>query len=185
MSAYIDKFVVRKEHNFIQPVIDWEAGLIGRLAATLQNVPNLLTNQNANHTIKSAVSKNFEMHFEKFVKFIISELETNTKSYGSLHWWPFTKLCGLCSIPYDFIGKVETLKSDIQQLDSTRKFQNNLTNFFGQKFNHNDEKKEETSRLYFKQLSKDLVVKLHNLYFDDFVIGNYEYPEEFINLAKD
>ena len=33
VSAYHEKFVLKQEMTFIQPVIDWEAGLGGRLAA--------------------------------------------------------------------------------------------------------------------------------------------------------
>ena len=73
-------------------MIDWEAGLFGRLTATV-NVTN------------AAASNTFLMKFEKFVKFILYEIENNMQSYGSLHWWPFSRLCGLCHIDYDFIGE--------------------------------------------------------------------------------
>ena len=33
VSAYHEKFVLRQEMTFIQPVIDWEAGFSGRIAA--------------------------------------------------------------------------------------------------------------------------------------------------------
>ena len=53
MSAYLDKFVSRKEKSFIQPVIDWEAGLFGRLTATLHQSHN--------------DGGQFILHFEKFI----------------------------------------------------------------------------------------------------------------------
>ena len=82
------------DKSFIQPVIDWEAGLFGRLTATVSknNATNVATNT-------------FLMKFEKFVRFILYEIENNMQSYGSLHWWPFSRLCGLCHIDYDFIGE--------------------------------------------------------------------------------
>ena len=70
VSAYHDKFVLRQLKSFIQPVIDWEAGLVGRLASIM--------NTNA--------SSQFQLNFEKFVRFILHELQTNMQSYGSLHW---------------------------------------------------------------------------------------------------
>ena len=94
VSAYHDKFVHLLDKSFIQPVIDWEAGLFGRLTATVSknNATNVATNT-------------FLMKFEKFVRFILYEIENNMQSYGSLHWWPFSRLCGLCHIDYDFIGE--------------------------------------------------------------------------------
>ena len=176
---------MRQELNFIQPVIDWEAGLFGRLAATLQNLPKKTKNaQNSKTQTSSSSPEAFQMYFEKFVKFVISELESNQKTYGSLHWWPFTKLCGLCDLPYDFIGKVETLSTDISYLDQTGKFGHELIPEFAHKFNQNSQKTEETAKLYFKQLSKETVVKLYTLYMDDFIIGGYDFPQDFIDLAR-
>ena len=94
VSAYHDKFVHLLDKSFIQPVIDWEAGLFGRLTATVSK--NNATN---------VASNTFLMKFEKFVRFILYEIENNMQSYGSLHWWPFSRLCGLCHIDYDFIGE--------------------------------------------------------------------------------
>jgi len=172
VSAYLDKFVSRKEKSFIQPVIDWEAGLFGRLSATLHQSHN--------------DGGQFILHFEKFVKFIIFEIESNSKSYGSLHWWPYTKLCDLCRIRYNFIGKVETWESDIQQLSELSEFSNfDLSSLIGQKFNRNKEKTtEDTSKLYFKQLSQDLIIKLYTMYESDFLIGGYDFPQNYINMAK-
>ena len=84
-------------------MIDWEAGLFGRLTATVSknNATNVATNT-------------FLMKFEKFVRFILYEIENNMQSYGSLHWWPFSRLCGLCHIDYDFIG--ECKKSAIEMI---------------------------------------------------------------------
>ena len=54
--------------------------------------------------------------FEKFVKFVIYELRNKIVSYGTYHWMPYTDFCGLCNIDYDFIGKLETIKTDLDHL---------------------------------------------------------------------
>lgn len=178
VSAYIDKIVIRKEKNFLQPVIDWEAGLFGRLAATWNNAISDMG------TASPSPSSEFHMHFEKFVRFVINEVEHNFKSYGSLHWWPYSKLCGFCSFKYDFIGKVETLTSDIALLDQMQVFPLPLNLVMSEKFNRNGDDTDKLSRLYFKQLSKDLVLQLYNIYQDDFALGGYEYPKDYLELAK-
>ena len=170
VSAYHEKFVIRQEMNFIQPVIDWEAGLSGRLVAWF----DLDTSKR---------KKDFNMNFEKFVHFVIHELETNIPSYGSLHWWPFSRLCGLCHIKYDFIGKVETLQSDVEALaPQIRGFQPSQRQLFSVKFNKN--RKEETSKAYFSQLDSPLIMQLYSLFEDDFQLGNYDYPIDYLNLHK-
>ena len=169
VSAYHEKFVIRQEMNFIQPVIDWEAGLSGRLVAWFDS------------DIKR--KKDFNLNFKKFVHFVIHELETNIPSYGSLHWWPFSRLCGLCHIKYDFIGKVETLQSDVEALaPQIRGFQPSQRQLFSVKFNKN--RKEETSKAYFSQLDSSLIMQLYSLFEDDFRLGNYDYPSDYLNLHK-
>ena len=170
VSAYHDKFVLRQLKSFIQPVIDWEAGLVGRLASIM--------NTNA--------SSQFQLNFEKFVRFILHELQTNMQSYGSLHWWPFSRLCGLCHVEYDFVGKIETLEADVTHLASTKlpMYQGQIEAVFGQKINKNHDKSEKTAHLYFKQLKKDLVLELYSVYEDDFLVGGYEYPQSYLDSAS-
>jgi hypothetical protein len=37
-------------------------------------------------------------------------------SYGTLHWLPYSQLCGFCSVDYDFIGNLETFAADAEKL---------------------------------------------------------------------
>ena len=121
------------------------------------------------------------MNFTKFVNFVIYEIENNMQSYGSLHWWPFSRLCGLCHLHYDFIGKVETLQSDIDILSpQIPGFQPEMRELFRVKYNKN--RKEETSKAYFTQLEQALILKLYQLYEDDFQLGGYDYPLDYFGI---
>ena len=123
------------------------------------------------------------MNFTKFVNFVIYEIENNMQSYGSLHWWPFSRLCGLCHLHYDFIGKVETLQSDIDILSpQIPGFQPEMRELFRVKYNKN--RKEETSKAYFTQLEKALILKLYQLYEDDFQLGGYDYPLDYFGMNQ-
>lgn len=189
VSAYHEKFVHRLEKSFIQPVIDWEAGLMGRLAVLIQQKlqqPYTTIPQQSDDQINANVlnETKFSMNFEKFVKFIIHELEINMQSYGSLHWWPFTRLCGLCHIKYDFIGQMESLESDVKYLASKVPEFNHIEPLFANKFNKNNGKTEETSLQYFAQLPEELVQKLYYVYQDDFQMAGYEYPRKYLDVAK-
>lgn len=128
------------------------------------------------------------MTFEKFVNFVIYELESNMQTYGSLHWWPYTRLCGLCHVDYDFVGRTETLQSDLDDLTSRPAFRQHkkvIDSLFAAQFNKNEAKTEKTSRAFFSQLSAQTTERLYGVYADDFKAGGYEYPKEYIRLAKD
>ena len=79
VSAYEDKFVVNKNQEFINDVLNHNR-----------------VNGNNNH-----------VSFGQFVNFVIDELLMDTMSEGSLHWWPYSKLCRMCDIKYSFIGRLE------------------------------------------------------------------------------
>ena len=126
------------------------------------------------------------INFETFVQFVIFEIQSNTISYGSLHWWPYTQLCDLCHVKYDFIGKVENWHSNILYLLKRDEFSAfDLKSLISQKFNKNQEKtNEDTSLAYFKQLNPHLIIKLYNLYKFDFLIGGYDYPQNYVDMVK-
>ena len=129
---------------------------------------------------------NHTVTFKEFVTFVTFELREKVQSYGSLHWLPFTKLCGLCHIHYDFLGKLETLPSDIAYLaQSSEQFSKfSLNDLFSVKFNKNGAKTHQVSKEYFSTLKKETVKELAQLYHDDFSIGGYDYPQEYIDVAK-
>ena len=154
-------------------MIDWKTkngGLLGQISTKLHQITRT----------QNIVS------FKTFIRFVIFEIQSNTISYGSLHWWPFTQLCDLCHVKYDFIGKVETWHSDISYLTKTAKFSKfGLKSLMSTKFNGNQEKTtKDTTITYFKQLNPQLIIELYNLYKNDFLIGGYKYPQNYIDMAK-
>merc|ERR1739838_372762 len=130
----------RKAPAFVQPILQWEKK---------QNV--VITD-----------SHEADISFERFVNFIVFEVEFNIITHGSLHWWPYTNLCHLCHIHHDFIGKLETLATDIETLSNNDRFANfNLSTLVsGKKFNQNNQK-TDTSLGYFQQLTFETIKKLY------------------------
>ena len=63
----------------------------------------------ANYT-KGDLQKCNDVTFKEFVKYLIHLYQTG----GSFepHWRPFHELCDPCHVPYDFIGKMETMSID-------------------------------------------------------------------------
>ena len=88
-------------------------------------------------------------------------------------------------MPYDFIGKLETIKSDLEQLQ--KKFpveiREKIKTIFAQKKNASVGKLQNTSEKYFLQLSKKQILRLYKMYEMDFLIGGYPYPQKYIDLG--
>ena len=98
---------------------------------------------------------------------------------------PFTRLCGLCSIEYGFIGKIETIDDDAESLrklfpEKLKK----LASVLNSKKNVSRKNSDNLSQNYFSHLPKDLILKLYEAYKSDFLIGGYPYPTDYIAYAK-
>ena len=92
------------------------------------------------------------------------------QGFGALnrHWYRFTDLCRVCSIKWDFIGKVET--SDIDSEVVMRKAGVEGTIHMGL---HGRSSNNSRMIVYFKGLAKTIVAKLYNLYREDFALFGY------------
>lgn len=53
--------------------------------------------------------------FSEFVRFLLDKKFRRRESFNE-HWAPFTDLCHPCIIPYDYIGKYETLHDDAENI---------------------------------------------------------------------
>ena len=86
---------------------------------------------------------------------------------------------------YDFIGKLETIKSDLEQLQTKFpvKIREKIKTIFAQKKNASLGKFQNTSDIYFMQLSKKQILRLSKMYEMDFLIGGYPYPQRYIDLG--
>ena len=125
-----------------------------------------------------------EINFEVFTSFVLHELKSGSRSYGSLHWIRATELCDICAVNYNFVGKVETLEEDIGRLEVLHPglVIGNVNGILKRKHNNLD-----TNSLvvhYFRQLSKDRIRQLEKAYRDDFEAFDYPYPSEYVALGK-
>ena len=89
----------------------------------------IIGNYQLNHMnveAKDLVSIKGFMTFSTFVEFVIHEAENEKPSFDaisnysphSVHWWPYTELCGVCKIRYDLIAHMETFDEDVYKLIS-------------------------------------------------------------------
>jgi len=123
--------------------------------------------------------------FKRFIKFVLQELKAGKISYGTYHWMPYTNFCGLCKLDFDFVGKIETLWNDLDALKNhlPKSFEIEIDRIFASKKNASMGKSNSTSLKYFSKISKNLILRLYRAFKMDFDIGDYPYPEEYINVG--
>ena len=122
--------------------------------------------------------------FPQYIDHVLNELFTPQ----SEHWRPQFINCNYCGINYDMIGRVETLKKDLEYISHvtdvqfiTSKKEKLKVNQSGTKSHDQAEAErkvtEEKTIKYFSTLSKTQLYKLYQLFRLDFEIFGYSvYP---------
>ena len=125
-----------------------------------------------------------EINFDIFTNFVLHELQSGSRSYGSLHWIRAAEICDICAVKYNFVGKVETLEEDIGGLEVWHPGlgKSNVKSILMRK--HNNLGTDSLAVLYFRQLSKDRIRQLEKAYRNDFLAFDYPYPSEYLALGK-
>ena len=175
VSAFHDKFVTVKQLNLMGPFIKYYLEKNGVKDTLILKKP--------------WVNRHVNVTFENFVSFVLYENSINEKISGpSWHWWPFSDICKLTEIDYNFIGKLETLEEDVECIlkqfpdyDKLQAIRRKLKSKVNAKGHHNKDMTKE----YFAQLSKNVIKDLYKMYEIDFWMGGYEYPQAYIEIGRD
>jgi len=132
-------------------------------------IPNLLPKRDA--------CKDNIPSFEVFIKFILGYIRTPAKmAQMDAHWQPYSMLCQVCKLKYNFIGKYETFNDDFT--------------YFLKRLNVSDwniQKRHGPSgqtRQYYQQLYStlpdELICQLMRLYDEDFRHFKYR-VDDYVN----
>nr|XP_012140692.1 PREDICTED: carbohydrate sulfotransferase 11-like [Megachile rotundata] len=106
-----------------------------------------------------------EPTFKEFVRYLI---DTDLASYGDDHWMPYYFFCTPCLVNYDIIAKVETLWRD--QIYTIHKLR--LQEVIKPRWRHSGGH-SNVSRIYFRQLNRDMVKRLYEKFKLDFELFDY------------
>ena len=103
-------------------------------------------------------------------------LRTLTTCKMNLHWKPFIARCKYCSVPYTVIGKLETMKKDLHYISQMAgvEFKQGVS-----KHTSSGGSTAELTRKYFRELDRDVVKQLYQVYQLDFEMFGYS-AESFI-----
>ena len=161
LSAYRDK---------VQPVYNSHP-IIGVTKITGKNQIKKLFNKNLTLSDPRIIDLD-TISFQSFLYgiFIKWPPQKPSQSTGAKirHWHKFYDLCRVCSIKYDFIGKVETINVDSELVMSEAGVENRI--HMGLHGRSSDNSK---MIMYFKGLRKKFILQLYDLYREDFELFGY------------
>ena len=116
--------------------------------------------------------KGHDLKFTEFVKYIV-DLGRNRESFNP-HWEPYHDLCHPCRFKYNFIGKMETMRTDtrfiLQRLTNSSSCQP-LPSYLKQ-----SPKTRQIMSQYYANVSKQEIRALSDVYKMDSQLFDYETP---------
>ena len=160
VSAYRDKFELARKYAYV----------FQHYASKILSVSNPDPSGRGHHLRRPT--------FSEFVTYL---LRTPVAEYND-HWVPYWLHCHLCQLEYDVIGKMETLKEDIDFITerSGLKEVNVTLPWANRKSSSRD--RDSVSLEYFKQLSRSQVVQLYAIFRPDFEMFGYD-VSTYLNLS--
>lgn len=133
-----------------------------------------------NHFLKRHMDKlndekfNIEMDiegFHSFVKYLISRGHDGRWGARQRHWRRYTDVCKVCSIEWNFIGKMETINMDADYVLMDMGV-DGLANYP----KRNKTTRHDTMIKYYADMGPETIRQLYELYKADFEIFGYEIP---------
>ncbi|KAK5615723.1 hypothetical protein CRENBAI_023026 [Crenichthys baileyi] len=138
---------------------------------------SIISRYRANAT-GSALKTGAGVTFREFVQYL---LDVHRPVGMDIHWEQVSKLCSPCVIPYNFIGKFESLEEDANFLLHSIGAPDNIT--FPDFKDRNPLEERTSSRIareYFSQLNGTERQKVFEFYYRDYLM--FSYPKPFPDL---
>ncbi|XP_070579574.1 carbohydrate sulfotransferase 11-like isoform X1 [Ptychodera flava] len=116
----------------------------------------------------------YDLSFDKFVNYFLTARPEN------IHWNSYYKSCDPCLLKYDFIGKLDTIYADVDYLSSAL----NVTFDYAKTAPHAT---HSSSRIrdYYSLLTKQQILGLYSMYYNDFKLFGFPYPDLYLSMALD
>ena len=204
-SAYNDKFVKNKNIPLFIPFdqresknknIPYESKVDGTKVTVqeayisyIRSYQKRYMNITSTDTCLDDSSLNFK--FYCFVEYVLDSTRDEEKMadvFGQrkdCHWWPYTEMCRVCKIRYDFVGHIEDFQDDVQLLLAKFPDNKDLLELYKRKTKMNctsncEKTKNDVYLKYFSQLRKTTILRLYQRYKHDFELGGYDFPDKYI-----
>ncbi|XP_077380694.1 carbohydrate sulfotransferase 12-like [Festucalex cinctus] len=127
-------------------------------------------------TAAEAFAAGIKPTFQQFISYLL-DAETEKESVFNEHWRQVYRLCHPCQVKYDFIGRLETLETDAEQLlkllqvDHLLRFPSGARNRTAASW----------ERDWFAQIPVSTRTELYKLYQPDFELFGYPKPDSVLH----
>ena len=162
LSAYRDKFTSVNEHN-----VHFHFKYGRKIVRKFRHRPS-----------RKSLKYGHDVTFPEFVKYIISR-DHKTDEYNP-HWKSYTQLCYPAHIHYDFIGKFETLYQDMKYI--LHRINPTVCPFHFPELSQKSTSNRFIDK-YYRNISRSEILKLFNIYKNDFLLYQYVPSSSFLMEA--
>jgi len=157
-----DRLVSTYRNKFYEPFNDIFRNLFGKQILKISRPRNV-----AGWKIEDT----YNITFNEFVTYVVHHYDHNMGMDD--HWRSMNLICKVCSIKYDFIGKMETLVQDSNYV--LEKLGVNKTIRFAKSNEYKVKTKDITKQFYSKVSNKN-ILKIFEVYKEDFIAFDYDVP---------
>ncbi|XP_029949848.1 carbohydrate sulfotransferase 12-like [Salarias fasciatus] len=127
-------------------------------------------------TAKEAFAAGLKPTFQQFITYLLDP-QTERRELFNEHWRQIYRLCHPCQVKYDFIGRLETLDTDAEQVLKLMKV-DNLLHFPSA---YQNLTVVSWVRDWFEQIPFEARRKLYKLYEPDFKLFGYPKPDSVVD----
>lgn len=115
-----------------------------------------------------------KIHFEKFVRWVVQQ----NASEMNPHWKPHSERCDTRNMPYEFVGRYETMQEDLLHIITMLGWSPSLipATHWSSLVAAGLSRTNESQRLLKLYNSRELVQMVAQKYRDDIRIGGYQFP---------
>ncbi|XP_076455610.1 carbohydrate sulfotransferase 11-like [Babylonia areolata] len=122
-----------------------------------------------------------DVRFPEFVRFVLDAEHESTDDLLNEHWERYYKQCHPCMMGYDFVGKFESLVDDTKEVLTRSKTLGKLKPPYVADTFRNSEK---SLNGFFKDVPQSDLKRLWNMYYPDYNLFSYPYPEVLHTLLR-
>ena len=190
-SAYNNKFVDQENKSCVLREKDTSTPVYDAYINHMRHYQKRYMNMSSSDACIAECANGLK--FSCFVEYVLvatENPETLQNLNKDIHWWPYTEICSVCKVNYDFIGHVEDFQEDLQLLIEQFPDNNALIELYEQKkkincnTNCNGTEKDVYLK-YFHQITKSTILRLYHRYKNDFELGGYEFPSKYIAVGME
>ena len=123
-----------------------------------------------------SLAKGHDVTFEEFIKYLL-DAKIRQGAPMNAHWRPFHELCMPCTIPYDLIGKYETMDEDVSLALQQMRVNVTFPKAYYSGANRTSSKLVQT----YSNITGPELENLFRLYSLDFDMFEYDFPRSMKN----